>query len=167
MEGDTRLYSRLSFSFITWWVVKFWTLPRQCRCIIGIQLKKNTLFSVQTNVSEYLIQNMHTILQNFCRLQNGKISEVLLECLQKSCKYSHIVLLQYPHSFQYRYFFAESVETAAVSIRVIYCSFSIRCCNGINTPSVKRQLQRQGPIGMHCDAPKSVPTQVSKPQSCR
>ena len=28
-------------------------------------------------------------------------------------------------------------------------------CKGINTPSVKRQ--RQGPIGMHCDAPKSVP----------
>ena len=28
---------------------------------------------------------------------------------------------------------------------------------GINTPSVKRQWQRQSPIGMHCDAPKSVP----------
>ena len=28
---------------------------------------------------------------------------------------------------------------------------------GIDTPSVKRQRQRQGPIGMHCDAPKSVP----------
>ena len=27
----------------------------------------------------------------------------------------------------------------------------------MNTPSVKRQRQRQGPIGMHCDAPKSVP----------
>ena len=30
---------------------------------------------------------------------------------------------------------------------------------GINTPSVKRQ--RQGPIGMHCDAPKSVPDPFS------
>ena len=34
---------------------------------------------------------------------------------------------------------------------------------GINTPSVKRQRQRQwqwqGPIGMHFDAPKSVPDQ--------
>ena len=29
--------------------------------------------------------------------------------------------------------------------------------NGINTPSVKRQRQRQGPIGIHCDAPKWVP----------
>ena len=28
-------------------------------------------------------------------------------------------------------------------------------CKAMNTPSVKRQ--RQGPIGMHCDAPKSVP----------
>ena len=28
-------------------------------------------------------------------------------------------------------------------------------CKGKNIPSVKRQ--RQGPIGMHCDAPKSVP----------
>ena len=32
---------------------------------------------------------------------------------------------------------------------------------GINTPSVKwqrqREWQRQGPIGMHCDTPKSVP----------
>ena len=31
----------------------------------------------------------------------------------------------------------------------------------MNTPSVKRQhqrqWQRQGPIGMHCDAPKSIP----------
>ena len=31
----------------------------------------------------------------------------------------------------------------------------------MNTPSVKRQRQRQGPIGMHCDAP----TQASKLQS--
>ena len=32
---------------------------------------------------------------------------------------------------------------------------------GINTPSVKRCVKHhvkwQGPIGMHCDAPKSVP----------
>ena len=28
---------------------------------------------------------------------------------------------------------------------------------GIRTPSVKRQQQRQGPIGIHCAAPKSVP----------
>ena len=32
---------------------------------------------------------------------------------------------------------------------------------GINTRSVKRQRQRQSPIGMHCDAP----TQASKLQS--
>ena len=34
---------------------------------------------------------------------------------------------------------------------------------GINTSSVKRQRQRQGPIGMHCDAP----TQASKLQGYR
>ena len=28
---------------------------------------------------------------------------------------------------------------------------------GMHTPSIKRQRQRQGPIGMHCAAPKSVP----------
>ena len=27
-------------------------------------------------------------------------------------------------------------------------------CKGITTPSVKRRVKRQGPIGMHCDAPK-------------
>ena len=37
-----------------------------------------------------------------------------------------------------------------------------RCrSKGITTPSVKwsvkRRVKRQGPIGMHCDAPKSVP----------
>ena len=49
----------------------------------------------------------------------------------------------------------------------------------MNTPSVKwqcqRQRQRQGPIGMHCDAPKSVcpdpfpilSPQASKLQSCK
>ena len=28
---------------------------------------------------------------------------------------------------------------------------------GITTPSVKRRVKRQDPIGMHCDAPKWVP----------
>ena len=37
----------------------------------------------------------------------------------------------------------------------------ITACEGINTPSVKRsgkqRVKWQGPIGMHCDVPKSVP----------
>ena len=46
-------------------------------------------------------------------------------------------------------------------LTILWLTLRLRHSKGINTPSIKRQRQWQGPIGMHCDAP----TQASKLQS--
>ena len=54
---------------------------------------------------------------------------------------------------------AESCENVFYQIEIL--SDMNLYCKGINTPSVKPSVKRQGPIGMHCDAPKLVPDPFS------
>ena len=60
---------------------------------------------------------------------------------------------------------APDYDNAQVGVSWAFYIVVLSKTKGINTPSVKRSVKRhvkrQGPIGMHCDAPKLVPDPFS------